>query len=64
MHRAVLKDGTHVAVKVQFPGVAESIESDLNTLKRFLIFSNFLPKGLFIENMISGIRDELKNECD
>ena len=64
MHKAVLKDGTSVAVKVQFPGVAESIDSDLNTLKRFLVFGNFLPKGLFIEDLIKGIRDELKNECD
>jgi len=66
VHYAVLKDGnnTRVAVKVQFPGVAESIDSDLNTLKRFLILGNFLPKGLFIEDLIKGIRNELKNECD
>lgn len=66
VHNAILKDGkqTRVAVKIQFPGVAESIDSDLNTLKRFLIFGNFMPKGLFIEELILGIRNELKNECD
>eukprot|EP00801_Mesodinium_rubrum_P002377 Mrub_02377.p1 GENE.Mrub_02377~~Mrub_02377.p1 ORF type:complete len:570 (-),score=68.87 Mrub_02377:25-1674(-) len=66
VHNAILKDGkqTRVAVKIQFPGVAESIDSDLNTLKRFLIFGNFMPKGLFIEELIYGIRNELKNECD
>ena len=44
------------------PGVAESIDSDLNTLKRFLVFGNVIPKGLFIEDLIRGIRDEVKNE--
>ena len=29
VHRAVLSDGRHVAVKVQYPGVAKSIGSDL-----------------------------------
>lgn len=64
VHKAVLKDGTKVAVKIQYPGVAESIDSDLNTLKQFLIFGNLMPKGLFIEDLITGIKDELKNECD
>jgi len=33
VHRAVLKDGTHVAVKVQRPGIADIIENDLGILK-------------------------------
>ena len=32
VHRAVLLDGTIVAMKIQYPGVAMSIESDLNNL--------------------------------
>ncbi|MDD3135445.1 MAG: AarF/ABC1/UbiB kinase family protein [Methanoregula sp.] len=33
VHRAVLKDGTRVAVKVQRPGIADIIENDLGILK-------------------------------
>src|SRR6202008_4185448 len=29
VHRARLKDGTQVAVKIQYPGVAEALENDL-----------------------------------
>lgn len=36
VHRAKLLDGTDVVLKIQYPGVAESIESDLNNLKRLV----------------------------
>ena len=29
VHRAVLKDGRDVAVKIQYPGIAEAMEADL-----------------------------------
>ena len=32
VHRAVWKDGTHVAVKIQYPGAAEALVSDLNQI--------------------------------
>ena len=34
VHHAVLPNGRHVAVKVQYPGVADSIDSDLDNLTR------------------------------
>lgn len=40
VHRAVTHDGMEVAVKVQFPGVAGSIDSDLANLGRLLTLSN------------------------
>jgi hypothetical protein len=36
MHKAKLHDGREVAVKVQYPGVAESIDSDLKNLQRLV----------------------------
>ncbi|MCB9539276.1 MAG: AarF/ABC1/UbiB kinase family protein [Myxococcales bacterium] len=35
VHRAVLHDGAEVAVKVQYPGVARAIESDLDNASSF-----------------------------
>eukprot|EP01039_Chlorochromonas_danica_P007472 gene7472-8262_t len=64
VHRAVLKDGTAVALKIQYPGVAESIESDLDNLKRLVKVTGLLPPGLFIDNIISVARSELGEECD
>ncbi len=36
VHRAVLKDGTEVVVKVQYPGVDETVEQDLSNIKALL----------------------------
>ena len=53
-----------VAVKVQYPGVAESITSDLNNLRALLTVANFLPPGLYLDSLIAVARDELASECD
>lgn len=53
-----------VAIKVQFPGIRESIESDLGYLKWLLLASAILPKGLFLESTIKQMRMELEDECD
>ena len=64
VHRATLPDGRAVAVKVQYPGVADSIHSDLDNLQRLLVFSNVLPKGLYLDAMVKVAREELADECD
>jgi aarF domain-containing kinase len=64
VHKAVLKDGRVVVLKIQYPGVAASIESDLSNLRRLLSVANILPKGLFIDQIIKVAGSELKEECD
>jgi aarF domain-containing kinase len=65
VHSAVLKsNGAKVAVKVQYPGVADSIDSDLNNLAILLTASRLLPKGLFLDKTIANARTELAWECD
>ena len=64
VHRARLPDGRLVAVKVQYPGVAQSIDSDLDNLKRLLTLANFLPKGLYLDPLVSVAREELTAECN
>ncbi|KAH6715196.1 ABC1 family-domain-containing protein [Leptodontidium sp. MPI-SDFR-AT-0119] len=65
VHSAVLKsNGARVAVKVQYPGVANSIDSDLSNLALLLTASRLLPKGLFLDKTIANARTELAWECD
>ena len=65
VHSAVLKStNTRVAVKVQYPGVANSIDSDLNNLAILLTASRLLPKGLYLDKTIANARTELAWECD
>jgi aarF domain-containing kinase len=58
------KTVTKVAVKVQYPGVADSIESDLSNLSMLINATGLAPPGLFLENVIKVGREELKVECD
>lgn len=51
-------------MKVQYPGVAESIESDLSNLSMLVKMTGLAPPGLFIDEVIRVGRDELKVECD
>ena len=65
VHRAILKsNGARVAVKIQFPGVADSINSDLDNLAVLLAATNLLPKGLYLNKTIDNARTELAWECD
>ena len=50
VHGATLHDGRRVVLKIQYPGVARSIESDVDNLLRIISLANLLPKGMYIEN--------------
>jgi aarF domain-containing kinase len=64
VHAAVLLDGRQVAMKVQYPGVARSIESDVDNLMRLVSLANILPRGLFVESAVKVAKKELALECD
>ncbi|KAK0392236.1 hypothetical protein NLU13_1733 [Sarocladium strictum] len=65
VHKATLaSNGRRVAVKIQFPGVADSINSDLDNLGVLLTATNLLPKGLYLNKTIDNARLELGWECD
>ncbi|KAI9305985.1 ABC1 family-domain-containing protein [Cunninghamella echinulata] len=64
VHAATLLNGKQVVIKIQYPGVAQSIDSDLSNLKALVTFSNLLPKGLYLDNTIKVTKEELSWECD
>uniref|UniRef100_A0A668AWM0 Atypical kinase COQ8A, mitochondrial n=1 Tax=Myripristis murdjan TaxID=586833 RepID=A0A668AWM0_9TELE len=64
VHLAKMKDGREVAMKIQYPGVAKSINSDVNNIMAVLSLSNALPEGLFPEHLIEVMSRELALECD
>ena len=43
VHHAVLHDGTEVAMKIQYPGVAKGIESDIDNLVGIMKLWNLFP---------------------
>lgn len=65
VHAATLAStGLPVAIKIQYPGVASSISSDLSNLAVLLTASRLLPKGLYLDKTIANARTELGWECD
>ncbi|XP_067875024.1 atypical kinase COQ8B, mitochondrial [Heterodontus francisci] len=64
VHHGKLKDGREVAIKIQYPGIAQSIKSDVENLLSLLKMSIPLPEGLFAESGIVVLRRELEWECD
>ncbi|XP_055642351.1 atypical kinase COQ8B, mitochondrial [Toxorhynchites rutilus septentrionalis] len=64
VHRGVLHDGMEVAIKIQYPGVAQSIESDIDNLVSMLKVWDVFPAGVFIDNVVAVAKRELAWEVD
>ena len=67
VHRAVLRvgdDDVAVAVKVQYPGVADAIESDIRTADLLGTLLAFGFKSLDPDAMVAEIKERLTEELD
>ena len=65
VHRAVTHDGDDVAVKVQYPGVAEAIDSDLDNVEAFYrLGTAFVLKGLDANGLVDELRSRMREELD
>ena len=64
VHRAQTKDGRDLAIKVQYPGVRQSIDSDVNNLSGLLRLSGVVPNGLDLGPLLAEARVQLHQEAD
>lgn len=64
VHKASLEDGTWVAVKVQYPGVKDSIDSDIQSLATLLKLVSLVPSSESFDAIIEEIRELLHQETD
>lgn len=65
VHRVVLRDGRLAAVKVQYPGVGDSIGADLNNAQAmYAMLSMFALKGLDTQGLVDELRDRMGDELD
>jgi len=64
VHRAVTQDGRDLAIKVQFPGIARSIDSDIATLGRLMRLPGVLPRDVDITPFLAAARAQLHDEAD
>lgn len=67
VHRAVLKDGTEVAVKVQRPGIRRKIESDLNIMFALAGYAEEAfpeAQAMDLRGVITGFAKSISQELD
>src|SRR3954454_11675836 len=64
VHRAVTHDGRTVAVKVQYPGMAEAVETDLRNLGLLLPLVKRLAPGLDARALASELSERVGDELD
>jgi predicted unusual protein kinase regulating ubiquinone biosynthesis (AarF/ABC1/UbiB family) len=64
VHRARTVDGDDVAVKIQYPGVAEAIETDLRNAMMLLPLVKRLAPGLDAKALAVEMRERITQELD
>src|SRR3954447_10948275 len=64
VHRAVTTDGRHVAVKVQYPGIAEAVDTDLRNLNLLLPIIKRLAPGMDVKALAAELRERVGEELD
>jgi predicted unusual protein kinase regulating ubiquinone biosynthesis (AarF/ABC1/UbiB family) len=65
VHRAETRDRREVAVKVQFPGVSEAIEEDLDGAEvMYTVFSALALNGLDARGLVDELRVRMREELD
>jgi predicted unusual protein kinase regulating ubiquinone biosynthesis (AarF/ABC1/UbiB family) len=64
VHRATTVDGDEVAVKIQYPGVAEAVETDLRNAMLLLPLVKRLAPGLDARALAAEMRERIAEELD
>jgi predicted unusual protein kinase regulating ubiquinone biosynthesis (AarF/ABC1/UbiB family) len=64
VHTATTKDGRELALKIQYPGVARSIDSDVDNLAAALRMAKILPGDVDFAPLIEEAKRQLRDEAD
>src|SRR6478735_3454800 len=64
VHRATLLDGTDVAVKIQYPGMARALEADMSNATMLMRLAKALAPGLDAKSVAAELRERVLEELD
>ncbi len=64
VHRAMSADGRDLAIKVQYPKVRQSIDSDVDNVAGLLRLFRLLPEGLDLGELFAEAKQQLHAEAD
>jgi predicted unusual protein kinase regulating ubiquinone biosynthesis (AarF/ABC1/UbiB family) len=64
VHKAETHDGRILAIKVQYPGVRASIDSDVDNVATLLRMTGMMPKEIDIAPLLAEAKRQLHEEAD
>ncbi|MCL9773892.1 ABC1 kinase family protein [Vibrio methylphosphonaticus] len=64
VHQAHIEDGTKLAIKVQYPGIKKSIDSDVDNVGTLLNVVGLIPKGVNYRGLLEEAKVQLHAEAD
>jgi len=64
VHRATTRDGRDLAIKVQYPGVRASIDSDIDNVATLLRLPGLVPREIDLAPMLNEAKRQLHQEAD
>lgn len=64
VHRGVTKDGRRLAIKIQFPGIRDSIESDVDNVAMLLRVARVIPENVKLDTLYKEAKLQLRREAD
>ena len=64
VHKGRTHGGRELAIKIQYPGVRRSIDSDIDNVVSLLRISGLLPRDLDIDPLVTEAKQQLRLETD
>lgn len=64
VHRAISKSDRPLALKIQYPGIGQSIDSDVDNVVTLLKISRLVPDGLDLQPLLQEAKHQLHDEAD
>lgn len=64
VHAATADDGRDLALKIQYPGIAKSIDSDVDNVATLLRLGRFLPGEIDLSGILEEAKRQLRQEAD
>ena len=64
VHRAQTLDGQDLAIKVQYPGVRDSIDSDVDNIATLMRLPGLVPSGMDLQPLLAEAKRQLHAEAN
>lgn len=64
VHKAITPGDRQLALKIQYPGISQSIDSDVDNVATLLNVSRLVPNGLDLQSLLQEAKRQLHQEAD